>query len=119
MFPAQNKQIPNRFLCKIACTFCTYGTFLNTQYINPYVKGSISNDGHCYAFRKQEEFKYLYDNGMREPDRDMVAQIVMENKFGESNVGKSFLKPEREDSRITNKNSRKHYSSCLVWLLAC
>ncbi len=45
---------------------------------------------------------------MREPDRDMVAQIFMENKFGESNVGKSFLKPEYEDFELP---TRTHVST--------
>ena len=49
----------------------------------------------------------MSENGIKEPDRDTLKDMIVVNKFGEPDIGKSFLLPEQEATRITNKNSRK------------
>ena len=57
-------------------------------------------------YPEQEGFDYLSKNGVNEPGRSVIAEIVKNLSIGEEDALKYFLKPDTKENRIKKANSK-------------
>jgi hypothetical protein len=61
----------------------------------------------CYAIKRNNGFKYLFENGVTTPSKSTIENIIKKNKLGEVNVNKNFLRENSQETTSKNKNSSK------------